>query len=506
MKIEIRRQNKIRLGIRSHWLIINMNVKAISLNVGKALLVSALFMAISIVVSLFEGRDAAFTPLLISFVITLIVGGFPFIFTRKSESLSLNDGFLTIVLSWVLSFIFGMLPYVLYGGEFTLINAWFESVSGYTTTGSTILTDVEALPKSLLFWRSSTHYIGGLGVVVFLLLVMPQASPFRLKLTNMEMSSLSKGGYRYNSAKVVWIITGVYAFFTIAAFLSFWAAGMTFFDAINHAFSVAATGGFSTRNLSVGYYDSDLIHLLMLFFMAVCALHFGLVYAMFVTRSFKPMNNSVVKYYFASIAVASILITVSLLRQGDYDSWTEALKDSAFTVVSYMSTAGFAICDNSTWPWFAGVVLLFVSFQCGCSGSTTGGIKVDRILIAFKAIGNEIKRRIHPNAVAQVRLSGQHLSDDSVSAVMKYIVAYIVLIFLSIVIVMMCGSGPTEAISGVIASIGSVGPGLGTVGSMENFAAEPAMSKFVYAFDMFLGRVEIYPVLIVISMMFKRGR
>ena len=173
-----------------------MNVKAISLNVGKALLVSALFMFMSIIVSVIDGRDSAFGPLMISFIITLIVGAFPFIFIKKAQTLSLNDGFLTIVLSWLLSFIFGMLPYVLWGGEFTLINAWFESVSGYTTTGSTILNDIEALPRSLLFWRSSTHYIGGLGVVVFLLLVMPDASPYRMKLTNMELSSLSKEGYR----------------------------------------------------------------------------------------------------------------------------------------------------------------------------------------------------------------------------------------------------------------------------------------------------------------------
>ena len=279
-----------------------MNIKGISVNVGKALLVSALFMFISIIVSVIEGYDSAFAPLLISFIITLLVGAFPFIFVRNTDSLSLNDGFLTIFLSWMLSFIFGMLPYVLWGGEFTLINAWFESVSGYTTTGSTILTDIEALPKSLLFWRSSTHYIGGLGVIVFLLLVMPQASPYRLKLTNMEMSTLSKGGYRYNSAKVIKVITGVYLFFTIAAFLSLWAAGMTFFDALNHAFSLAATGGFSTRNLSVGHYHSDLINIVVMIYMAVCAMHFGLVYAVFVTRSLKPMNNTVVKYYFGSIA------------------------------------------------------------------------------------------------------------------------------------------------------------------------------------------------------------
>lgn len=483
-----------------------MNVKAISLNVGKALLVSALFMLLSIGVSLLEGRDAAFTPLLISFIITLLVGSFPFIFVRKAQALSMNDGFLTIVLSWVLSFIFGMLPYVLYGGEFTLINAWFESVSGYTTTGSTILTDVEALPRSLLFWRSSTHFIGGLGVVVFLLLVMPTASPYRLKLANMEMSTLSKGGYRYNSSKVIRIITGVYLAFTISIFLSLWAAGMTLFDAVNHAFSIAATGGFSTRSLSIGYYHSDLINLIVIFFMAVCALHFGLIYAVFVTRSLKPMRNSIVGYYFASIAVASLVVGLALKMQGGYEQWGRAFMDSTFTVVSYMSTAGFAICDNSTWPWVAGVVLLFVSFQCGCSGSTTGGLKVDRVLIAFKSIGNEIRRRIHPNAVAQIRLDGHYLPESIVSSVMMYIVTYFIFVFISIVVVMLCGSGATEAVSGVIASLGSVGPGLGELGAMDNFSAEPALSKFVYAFDMFLGRVEIYPVLVVLSMIFNRSK
>ena len=242
-----------------------MNLKAISLNIGKALLVSAFFMFLSLIVSLIDGRDSAFVPLLISFIITLIVGSFPFIFVRKANISSLHDGFMTIVLSWLLSFIFGMLPYVLWGGEFTLINAWFESVSGYTTTGSTILTDVEALPRSLLFWRSSTHYIGGLGVVVFLLLIMPDASPYRLRLTNMELSSLSKEGYRYKASKTIGIITKVYLSLTVIIFVSLWAAGMTGFDALNHAFSIAATGGFSTRNLSVGFYQSDLINVLVMF-------------------------------------------------------------------------------------------------------------------------------------------------------------------------------------------------------------------------------------------------
>lgn len=483
-----------------------MNVKAISVNVGKALLVSALFMFLSMVVSIINGRDAAFGPLLISFIITLLVGAFPFIFVRGKQPLSMKDGIMTIVLSWVLSFIFGMLPYVLYGGEFTLINAWFESVSGYTTTGSTILNDIEALPKSLLFWRSSTHYIGGLGVVVFLLLVIPDASPYRLKLTNMEMSSLSKEGYRYKSSKVVRVITTVYVSLTAAAFFSLWVAGMPLFDAINHAFSIAATGGFSTRNLSIGAFDSDLINFIVMFFMGVCAMHFGLIYAVFATGSLKPLNNTVVRYYFASIIVMSVLITFSLMTEGGYDSLGRAAMDASFTVVSYMSTAGFGICDNSLWPWLAGVVLMFASIQCGCAGSTTGGIKVDRLVIAFKAISNEIRRRLHPSSVSHARMSGHHLADGTVHAVLMYIVVYYLVIFISVIAVILCGSDAAHAVSGVVASVGSVGPGLGEIGCMDNYSAQPEMAKLIYSFDMFLGRVEIYPVLVAVSMLFRRDK
>lgn len=483
-----------------------MNIKAISTNVGKALLVSALFMFLSIIISVLNGVDSAFTPLLLSFIITLLVGSFPFIFVRKSPALTMKDGFLTIIIAWILSFVFGMLPYVLWGGEFTLVNAWFESVSGYTTTGSTILNDIEALPKSLLFWRSSTHYIGGLGVVVFLLLVIPDASPYRLKLTNMEMSSLSKEGYRYKSAKVVQIITVVYLGLTLVSTLLLWAAGMPLFDAVNHAFSIAATGGFSTKNLSIGYFQSDLINAIAMVFMALAAMHFGLIYAVFATRSLKPLNNAVVKYYIGSIAVMSVIIMLSLMSDGGYDSWGKAWIDASFNVVSYMSTTGFATCDNSSWPYLAGVVLMMAGIQCGCSGSTTGGLKVDRILISFKAISTEIRRRLHPSSVSQVRMSGHHLPDSAVSSVFLYIVVYVMVIFVSILAVILCGSEPVEAISGVISSVGSVGPGLGGVASLENYSMQPEMSKLIFTFDMFLGRLEIFPVFIVISMIFKREK
>jgi trk system potassium uptake protein TrkH len=281
---------------------------------------------------------------------------------------------------------------------------------------------------------------------------------------------------------------------------------MSAFDAVNHAFSIAATGGFSTRNLSIGYYQSDLINIIVMFYMAVSAMHFGLIYASALTRSLKPLNNSVVKYYFGSIIVMSVVIMLSLKLQGGYESWGRAAMDSTFTVISYMTTTGFGICDNSVWPWLAGIVLLLAAFQCGCSGSTTGGIKVDRVLISFKAVGNEIKRRLHPSSVSQVRLSGQYLPDSTVNSVFMYIVLYFLVIFISIIGVLLTGAEVPEAVSGVIASLGSVGPGLADVGALDNYSLQPVMAKIIYTLDMFLGRVEIYPVLIVISLMFKRNR
>ena len=483
-----------------------MNIKSISTNVGKALLVSALFMFLSILISVLNGMDSAFTPLLISFIITLLVGSFPFIFVRKAAPLTLRDGYVTIALAWILSFVFGMLPYVLWGGEFTLVNAWFESVSGYTTTGSTILNDIEALPKSLLFWRSSTHFIGGLGVIVFLLLVMPDASPYRLKLTNMEMSSLSKEGYRYKSTKIVQIITVVYLTITLISTLAFWAAGMPLFDAVNHAFSTASTGGFSTRNISIGYFGSDVINLIAMVFMTISAMHFGLIYAVFASRSLKPLNNLVVKYYLGSIIVMSLVLMVSLMTGGGYDSWGRAWMDASFNVVSYMSSTGFAICDNSSWPFIAGIILMLAAIQCGCSGSTTGGLKVDRVVISIKAVSAEIRRRLHPSSVTQVRLSGHHLADSAVSAVFLYVVVYVMVVVVSLIAVVLCGSEPVEAVSGVISSVGNVGPGLGGLASLENYSMQPEMSKLIFTFDMFLGRLEVFPVLIVLSMIFKRDR
>ena len=481
-----------------------MIVKAISTNIGKALLINALFMLISILVAVFNGMDSGFTPMVISFLVTAITGIFPFIFVKDKPSTTLHSGYLTIVFSWILSFMFGMLPYVLWGGEFTLANAWFESVSGYTTTGSTILTDIEALPKSLLFWRSSTHFIGGLGVIVFLLMVLPDSSPFKLRLTNLELSSLSKEGYRYKSGKTARVMVSVYICLTIAETLCLWAAGMTLFDAVNHAFSTVATGGFSTKNASVMHFDSAAIDIIITLFMALSSLHFGVLFAVVAKRSLKPLRNPISRYYICVIAVFSIIIACSLKIQGGYQTWGKSLLDATFQTVSFISTTGFGQADNAAWPLLANAILLFASFHCGCSGSTTGGIKADRMFISLKAAYGDIQKRLHPTSLFRTKVGGRALDEDTVSSVFLYIVLYIITLFLSFVIVLICGLDIAEAFSGTVASLGNVGPGVGQLGTMGNYASLPAVVKFIFTIDMFLGRVEIFPILIVLSMIRNR--
>ena len=477
-----------------------MNIKAISLNVGKALLVNALFMMLSIIVSISDGLDKAFTPLVISCLITSIIGAFPFIFVRRSKESSIKDGYITIVIAWLMSFIVGMLPYVLYGGEFTLVNAWFESVSGYTTTGSTILTDIECLPRSLLFWRSSTHFIGGLGVVVFLLLIIPNASSFKFRLSNLEVSALSQYGYRYRRTNVPRIMLSVYVGLTLIETLLLMLAGMSFFDAVNHSFSTMATGGFSTRNTSIMYFDSPVIDVIVIVFMILASMHFGVIYAMLIKRSLAPVKSSVTIYYLKVISVLSLFITFILMLQGEYSSFGKALLDSVFQVVSFISTTGFGNADNALWPLLANVFLLFAAFHCGCSGSTTGGVKADRMLIIFKETGNEFKRRLHPSSVFCTKVDGHTVNQEQISAVFLYVVAYIFILFISFMAVLMSGVEISEAFSGTLASLGNVGPGTGSLGTMGNYASQPSFAKIMYTVMMFLGRLEIFPVLAALDL------
>ncbi|MBQ9185965.1 MAG: TrkH family potassium uptake protein [Bacteroidales bacterium] len=483
-----------------------MNLKVISRNVGFALLVSALFMFLSVIVSLKNGHDSALAALLISFTITFIAGAFPFIFVRHNEVITLKDGYLIIFLSWMLSFIFGMLPYLLWGGPFTVINAWFESVSGFTTTGSSILENIEALPDSLLFWRSSTHFIGGLGVVVFLLLIIPSSSPVKLRLANMELSKLSKDGYMARANKTVYIFTYVYIGLAVSAFLAYWIAGMSPFDAINHAFSVCATGGFSTKNLSIAAFHSPAINIITIIFMIVGSIHFGIIFMVFVTRSFKPLKNKVLRFYITTIAVCALIVAFSLKIEGIEKTWGDAFMSGVFQVSAYASTTGFAISDNSLWPLLPCIILMFVGIQCGMSGSTSGGIKSDRMLYLVKAMSRQIRRTINPSSVNKIKVGDKFFSDEEVFPHILYITIFLLFIVISMVLCLIFGTNNYNALSGTIASLANVGLALGEIGSAGNYNCEPSMVKFIYTLDMLLGRLEIYPVIAALSILLKRNK
>ena len=469
-----------------------------------ALLVSALFMFLSILVSVANGNDSALAALMISFTLTFTVGIFPFFFVRKTSAINLKEGYLIIVLSWILSFIFGMLPYALWGGPFTIVNAWFESVSGFTTTGATILEDVESLPNSLIFWRSSTHFIGGLGVVVFLLLIIPSSSQMKLRLTNLELSSLSKSGYRSGSGKIVYIFTYVYFGMAVASFLLYMLAGMSPFDAVNHAMSVTATGGFSTRNLSIGSYNSIPIDLITMFFMLLSSVHFGMTYVAIITKSLKPFRNEVFKFYVWHLLIVSMIVSVSLKIQGVEHAWGQAFLSGSFHVLSYASTSGFGIGDNSTWPVLPSVMLVFAGITCGMAGSTSGGIKCDRVLVLLKEIKYRLRCMLHPASVNEVRVNGRVVNQEVIAPHILYLALYLLLIIFSLALNLLFNPHNTNAVAATFTSLSNVGPSVGELGAVGNFNAEPVGSKIMYTIDMFLGRVEIYPVLAVVMMVFSK--
>lgn len=481
-----------------------MNIKVISRNVGYALLVSALFMFLSILVSVANGNDSALAALMISFTITFTVGVFPFIFVRKSAGITLKDGYMIIALSWLLSFIFGMLPYALWGGPFTIINAWFESVSGFTTTGSTILDNVEALPNSLLFWRSSTHFIGGLGVVVFLLLIIPSSSQMRLRLTTLELSSLSKREYRSGANKTVYIFTYVYFGLTAASFLLYVMAGMSPFDAINHAMSVVATGGFSTRNASIGAYDSITIDLITMLFMVLSSVHFGMIFVAVVTRSLKSFKNEIFKFYLSMMVVAGVIVSISIKAHGFEEAWGRSFLSGFFHVMSFASTTGFSIADNSSWPVLSNTILVLMGVCCGMAGSTTGGIKSDRMMFLFKEVKYQLRMVLHPASVKDIRVNGRVIRQNDIAPHILYIALYGLVVIISLVACLTLDPDNNQSFTAILSSLGNVGLSVDQLGSIYNFNGEPSSLKFIYTLDMFLGRVEIYPILAVVMMIFSR--
>lgn len=459
--------------------------------VGTVMLCLSAIMAVSAGISYASG-DTGFYPLLLSALLTLLLGGFPMIFVSKADSITTKEGFMIVVGSWVVSCVVGMFPYLIWGGEFSLVNAWFESVSGFTTTGASILTNIEALPQGLLFWRSATNWIGGVGVVMFALLILPSLGTNKMALSGIELSSLAKDNYRYRTQMVAKILLTIYIGLTIVTTLALKFAGMRWFDALNHAMSACATGGFSTKNASVGFYDSPLIEWILIVMMFLSSLHYGLIYSTFTRKANNIFRSEVVRVYVAIIVAATLFIGTSLYFADIYPNIFTSLRQSVFQTVSLITTTGFATADTNLWTPFAVVLLIILSIICGCAGSTSGGAKVDRILLYFKVLVARLRGQQHPNAVIRIRLDGILQEDRQVNTVTLFLTTYFALILLGTLTSALFGMDLLTAFSSSVAFIGNVGPGFGTVGSLDNYAELPSLLKIQGSVLMLMGRLEIF--------------
>ena len=469
-----------------------MRLNIIMRYVGMVMLLNAAFMLLSAGVSLASDVDPAFNALILSTVLTGAIGAFPLIFVRRGDRLLMKEGYVVVVTAWLLSCFVGMFPYLLWGGEFSLTAAWFESVSGYTTTGATALSDVEALPNGLLFWRSSTHWLGGVGVVMFAMVIVPALGGSKITLASVELSALARENYRYRTQKIIQILLLVYVGLTASETVLLKIAGMSWFDAVNHSFSTIATGGFSTYNDSIAHFDNLWIEGIITVFMILSGIHFGLLFATLSGKRNNIFRSDVTRFYLSMIVVATLLVSLSTWNSNIYSTFGEALRRGVFQVASIGTTTGFVTANTTLWTPFAIVVLMHLTFQCGCAGSTSGGIKTDRIWLALKVFRSRLHQQQHPNAVIRIKMGGMIQESTVVNAAMYYIVIYVVLVVAGTLVVTATGMDILSGFRMVATCMGNVGPGFGEVGSVADFShITPPLKTFCTLF-MLLGRLEIF--------------
>lgn len=469
-----------------------MRVNVVIRYIGLVMQFIAAFMLLSAGVSFLNDYDSAFYPLLLSAFLTALLGLFPLIFVERVDEIKSKEGYGIVVGSWLVACIVGTFPYLIWGGEFSAINAWFESVSGFTTTGASILNDIEFLPRGLLFWRSASAWIGGIGVVMFALVILPSLGSSRHTLSNMELSTIAKDNFHYRSKVILRILIFIYVGLTLTTTLLLKYAGMSWFDAVSHAMSSCGTCGFSTKNASIAFYDSAAIEGILIASMAIASIHFGILYATITGRKNNIFRSEVVRTYIAMLLTVSVIVAISLRAEGIYDSFAQAIRHASFQVVSLASTSGFATADTNGWTPLAMVLLIFCSVICGCAGSTSGGMKVDRLLLSTKIISNRMKLQQHPNAIIRTKVDGVVQDDKILSLVMTFIVAYVILVLLGTIAYTIFGYDLLTSFTASIACISNVGPGFGEVGSMDNYAELPAVLKFVSTALMLIGRLEIF--------------
>ena len=474
-----------------------MNITAILNIIGHVMKYEIILLLIPFFVALFYGQGDAnaflYTVLLmipIALIIIKIKG--------KKNEIYAKEGFLTVGLAWIVISFFGALPFVFSGAIPSLVDAFFETSSGFTTTGASILTEIQSLPKGILFWRSFTHWVGGMGFLIFILALMPTFSGNTIHLLKAESPGPTPGKIVPKIKQTAKILYAIYFVLTLIETIFLKSAGLSWYDSIIHALGTAGTGGFSNMNASVAAFNNPAVEWIITIFMLLFGVNFVLYFQLIRGNVKAFFKSEELKWYLIAVFASIIIIAVNIIpfNHGDV---TKSIRDSAFQVSSIVTTTGYATVNFNLWPTLSKVILIMLMFMGAMAGSTGGGIKTIRIVIIFKAIRREIDKILHPRRVKSVKIDGNVVEEETISGVFLFIFAYIIISLIAIFIVSFDNFDITTTVTSVIATLSNIGPGLEMVGPAGNFSAFSDLSKLVLSFCMLAGRLEIYPMLILFS-------
>jgi len=471
-----------------------MNFKMITYVIGWLLIFEALFMTVPVITALCYGETQVWY-FIGTALFCLIAGKLLTLKKRKKTTLYARDGFVIVALSWIVMSIFGAMPFFLSGAIPNYVDALFETVSGFTTTGASILSDVEALPKCMLMWRSFTHWVGGMGVLVFIMAFLPLSGGQNMHIMKAESPgpSVSKLVPRVKTTAL--LLYSIYFVLTLLQFLLHLFGGMNVFESLNTAFATAGTGGFGIYNTSFGEF-SPYNQIVVTVFMVLFSLNFNSYYFILVGK-LKEAFNLEIKAFLLIVASSIAVITINISNM--FDSVGDALRHAAFTVGSVVSTTGFSTVDFDLWPELSKVILVMLMFMGACAGSTGGGIKVSRILILFKGVAKEIEMLIHPREVKKIKLDSHPVEHETVRSVNAYMVSYLLIYAISMLLISFDNCDFTTNFTSVVATLNNIGPGLEMVGPTQNFGFFSIGSKLVLIFDMLAGRLELFPMLLLFA-------
>lgn len=475
-----------------------MNRKMIVYSLGKALRIEGLLLLIPMILS-FSYQDGGRKPFLFTVLLCIIIGTLTCRKEPKDKELHIKDGFVIVAGTWILFSLFGALPFFLSGEVPRYVDALFETVSGFTTTGSTILTDIEALSRSLLFWRSFTHFIGGMGVLVFVIAVLPvernHGEGSTINILKAEVPGPEFGKLTSRLTVTARILYGIYMAITAVLVVFLLLGGMNFFDALTTAFSTAGTGGFSSYNDSIRYFNSPFIETVLTVGMLAFGVNFNLYHAALL-RGFKSFKeSSELRYYLGIYFIFVLLMTVENLNL--YPNFATSWHHAAFTASSVMTTTGFVTENFQLWPTLSKILLVLLMFMGACAGSTGGGLKIYRVRILLKATMAEVKRMVSPNRVVSIESEGSLVNQEKLRSILSYFAIYTFFFVFMVILIAFEGKDLTTTFTSVATTFNNVGPGLNAVGPVENFYQFTAFSKIVFIITMLAGRLEILPILIL---------